>query len=204
MSEVTAAVMHTLAGQGEFVLEVKKSRFIGRALALPGPAAAPELIQRTGESEARHNCWAWRHGQNYRFHDADEPSGTAGKPILAAIDGQGVDQVLVVVTRYFGGIKLGAGGLVRAYAHAAAEALRAAPKRALIALQQLRMDVPMRLRGAVERALLAHQGQLLACDYPSGPQPQVRLSVELPASAAAAFAQQIRNLSSGQVEPGPL
>src|SRR5690606_34949248 len=73
-----------------------------------------------------------RMGQQYRFADDGEPGGTAGRPILAAIDGQGFDQVMVVVTRWFGGTKLGAGGLVRAYGGTAAECLRQAPRVALL------------------------------------------------------------------------
>src|SRR3546814_18000784 len=80
--------------------------------------------------DATHNCWAWRIGDDYRSNDDGEPAGTAGRPILAAIDGQGMDRVVVVVTRWFGGIKLGAGGLVRAYGGTAAECLRRAVGRA--------------------------------------------------------------------------
>ena len=82
---------------------------------------------RIADPTATHNCWAYRIGSEYRFSDDGEPAGTAGRPILAAIDGQGCDQVVVVVTRWYGGIKLGAGGLVRAYGGCAAECLRAAP-----------------------------------------------------------------------------
>ncbi len=71
------------------------------------------FLQQVAVTDATHNCWAYRHGQDYRSSDDGEPAGTAGRPILAAIDGQGFDRVMVVVTRWFG-IKLGAGGLVRA------------------------------------------------------------------------------------------
>lgn len=84
------------------------------------------------DPSANHNCWAWRIGQAYRFSDDGEPSGTAGKPMLQAIDGQALDRVVVVVTRWFGGILLGSGGLMRAYGGTAAACLRAAAKTEII------------------------------------------------------------------------
>src|SRR3546814_1073968 len=77
---------------------------------------------------ANHNCWACRIGQTYRFSDDGEPGGTAGKPILQAIDGHDLDGIAVVVTRWFGGILLGSGGLVRAYGGTAALCLQGAAK----------------------------------------------------------------------------
>jgi uncharacterized YigZ family protein len=105
---------------------IKKSRFLGIAVPIAGEDEAKAAILAYGHAEANHNCWAWRLGGAYRFSDAGEPSGTAGKPILAAIDGQSIDKVVVIVTRWFGGILLGSGGLVRAYGGTAAMCLRAA------------------------------------------------------------------------------
>ena len=112
--------------------EIKKSRFIAIAGPVADEAAAKDFIATRSDPAANHNCWAWRVGQNYRFNDDGEPSGTAGKPILAAVDGQGLDRVAVVVTRWFGGILLGSGGLIRAYGGTAALCLREAEKAALI------------------------------------------------------------------------
>lgn len=112
--------------------EIKKSRFVAIAGPVAEEAAAKEFIAGHSDLTANHNCWAWRIGQNYRFSDDGEPSGTAGKPILQAIDGQGLDGVAVVVTRWFGGVLLGSGGLIRAYGGTAALCLRAADKVPLI------------------------------------------------------------------------
>lgn len=112
--------------------EIKKSRFIAVAGPVADEAAAKAFIGARSDPAANHNCWAWRLGQNYRFNDDGEPSGTAGKPILAAIDGQGLDGVAVVVTRWFGGVLLGSGGLMRAYGGTAALCLREAEKVVLI------------------------------------------------------------------------
>jgi putative IMPACT (imprinted ancient) family translation regulator len=79
-----------------------------------------------------HHCWAYRIDQAYRFNDDGEPASSAGKPILAAIDGQGFDRVVVVVTRWFGGIKLGVGGLIRAYGGTAAQCLQQAARQPIV------------------------------------------------------------------------
>jgi uncharacterized YigZ family protein len=105
---------------------IKKSRFLAVAVPVAGEEEARAAIAAHGHADANHNCWAWRFGGAYRFSDDGEPSGTAGKPILAAIDGQSIDKVVVVVVRWFGGVLLGSGGLVRAYGGTAAMCLRAA------------------------------------------------------------------------------
>lgn len=84
-----------------------------------------------------HHCWAYRIGQTYRFNDDGEPSSSAGKPILAAIDGQGFDRVVVVVTRWFGGIKLGVGGLIRAYGGTAAQCLQQAARQPIVEVSRM-------------------------------------------------------------------
>jgi uncharacterized YigZ family protein len=112
--------------------EIKKSRFVAMAAHVADEAAAKAFMAARSDPEANHNCWAWRLGQNYRFNDDGEPSGTAGKPILAAIDGQALDAVAVVVTRWFGGILLGSGGLIRAYGGTAALCLREARKAEIV------------------------------------------------------------------------
>lgn len=122
----------TLQAEACLLQEIRKSRFLARAARSDDAAAAAAFIARASEREATHNCWAWRIGEQYRFNDDGEPGGSAGRPILAAIDGQGLDRVAVVVTRWFGGVKLGVGGLVRAYGGCAAECLRLADRVALV------------------------------------------------------------------------
>jgi uncharacterized YigZ family protein len=112
--------------------EIKKSRFLAVAGPVPDEAAAKAFVAANSDQAANHNCWAWRIGQAYRYSDDGEPGGTAGKPILQAIDGQSLDRVAVVVTRWFGGVLLGSGGLVRAYGGTAAMCLRKAEKAPLV------------------------------------------------------------------------
>ncbi|NLY64027.1 MAG: YigZ family protein [Alcaligenaceae bacterium] len=120
--------MKTLSSPFSFEEDIKKSRFIAHAAPVSTAEEALAFFARLHEPEATHNCWAFKVGQNYRFNDDGEPGGTAGRPILQAIEGQDLSNVAVLVIRYFGGIKLGTGGLVRAYGGCAAKCLRAAPQ----------------------------------------------------------------------------
>ncbi len=119
----TESVMQTLSGPARFETEIKRSRFVAHAARVETLDETVAFYESVADHAATHNCWAWKLDQQYRFNDDGEPAGTAGKPILAAIEGKGLDHVMIVVTRYFGGIKLGAGGLVRAYSGAAARCI---------------------------------------------------------------------------------
>ena len=133
------ARLDTLAAPWRHEEEIKKSRFLAQAAPVGSPDEALAWFTAVGDASATHNCWAYRIGDAYRFNDDGEPGGTAGRPILQAIDGQGCDRVAVVVTRWYGGIKLGAGGLARAYGGAAAECLRLAPRLPIVATGRLVM-----------------------------------------------------------------
>ena len=145
--------MITLAAQHRYESEVKRSRFLASATRADDPEAALAFLEAVRFADATHNCWAYRVGSAYRFSDDGEPGGTAGRPILSAIEGQGVDHAVVVVARWFGGVKLGAGGLVRAYGGAAAECLRQARRVEVVPKVQLLVEVPFDALGAVYPAL---------------------------------------------------
>lgn len=133
--------MFMLTGPHQAEQEIKKSRFLALAFPIASEEEAKALLLAHSDLAATHNCWAWRLGQAYRFNDDGEPSGTAGKPILQAIDGQKLDQTLVLVIRWFGGILLGSGGLMRAYGGCAAQCLREADKSEVILRQVQRISV---------------------------------------------------------------
>ncbi|MBP1858129.1 IMPACT family protein [Rhizobium herbae] len=120
--------MFTLQRIETHTQEIKKSRFLAVCGPVSSEQAARDFIAEHSDLTASHNCWAFRIGQVYRFSDDGEPSGTAGKPILQAIDGQSLDHIAIVVIRWFGGTLLGSGGLIRAYGGTAAMCLRAAEK----------------------------------------------------------------------------
>ncbi|MCE0463187.1 MULTISPECIES: IMPACT family protein [Pseudomonas] len=122
----------TLAGLCEYREEIRKSRFITFAAPISSPAEAQAFIDQHSDLNATHNCWAWKLGAQYRSNDDGEPGGTAGRPILAAIEAQDCDQVVVLVIRWYGGIQLGTGGLARAYGGGANKCLQGAVKVELI------------------------------------------------------------------------
>ncbi|MCB9683261.1 MAG: YigZ family protein [Alphaproteobacteria bacterium] len=138
---------------------IKGSRFVGDAAPVDDEAAAMAFVDaiRAASSDASHHCFAWRLGDDHtRASDAGEPAGTAGEPILRRIVGADLHGVVVVVTRWFGGTKLGTGGLVRAYGATAAEALDAAPRLVRPVTAPVWVDVPWDLGGVVTGVLAAH------------------------------------------------
>jgi uncharacterized YigZ family protein len=118
--------------------------------------------------DATHHCFAYRlgpDGKQFRRNDDGEPSGTAGKPILSAIDGRGLVGVIVVVTRYFGGTKLGAGGLARAYRQAAELALGAGERRTMYIPEVFAVSFSHACTGPVMRAVSAAGGRIVSSRY---------------------------------------
>lgn len=186
----------TLAARASQLLEVKHSRFLAQASPVESADDALAFLREIGDPAATHNCWAYRIGQEYRSSDDGEPAGTAGRPILAAIDGQGFDRVMVVVTRWYGGIKLGAGGLVRAYGGAAAECLRLAPREPLVAWATVELTCPFDDLGHVHAALAVHSAAKQDEDFDEH---GARLRVQLPADRVDALKSQLRDATRNRV-----
>jgi uncharacterized YigZ family protein len=115
--------MLTLQGQVSFEETIKKSRFIAHVACVKSQAESLDFYESVIDPQATHNCWAWRMNFQVRSSDDGEPSGTAGRPMLNVIERRKLENTMVVVTRYFGGIKLGVGGLVRAYSGTTAKCL---------------------------------------------------------------------------------
>lgn len=157
--------LFVLTATHRFEVEVRKSRFICHASRIADTGEALAFVGAVSEPSASHNCWAFRIGQNYRSSDDGEPAGTAGRPILAAIDGQSFDQTVAVVTRWFGGIKLGAGGLVRAYGGCASQCLRSAPSEPLETLAEVALDLAFADLGAVHQVLATFAAEKIAERY---------------------------------------
>jgi uncharacterized YigZ family protein len=185
----------TLLAPAGFELEVRKSRFLVHAAPADSPAAALAFLDDVADRDATHNCWAYRIGQAYRFSDDGEPAGTAGKPILAAIDGQKLDGVMAVVTRWYGGIKLGAGGLVRAYGGSVAECLRRAPRRTVVEYVGATLEIDF-AHAATLHALLAQFGaQKIDEVFVSE---GLRLQLRVPLEHADALDESLRNATRGK------
>ena len=160
MSESISPTVEFTSVSKEFRHEyiVDKSRFITTISPCTTEEEAQAFIGRINKEfwDATHNCTAYALGpkqEQQRSSDNGEPSGTAGKPMLEVLKKTGITNVAVVVTRYFGGIKLGAGGLIRAYSHSVAETLRLAPKELHTTRTQLQATIDYALYGAVERFL---------------------------------------------------
>ena len=122
----------TIASQVSFEEDIKKSRFQAIAVPVENEQAVKDFLETHKDLTTTHQCWAWKIGHNVRFNDDGEPSGTAGRPILATIEGNELTNILVLVNRWYGGIKLGTGGLVRAYGGCAGQGLLLAEKIELI------------------------------------------------------------------------
>jgi uncharacterized YigZ family protein len=177
--------------EAEVEMTEKRSRFIGTVRLAHTAPAAREAIRAVSVSrgDANHHCWAYRVGLppcEY-YSDAGEPSGTAGKPILGAIQRAGTTHTVVVVTRYFGGIKLGVRGLIEAYGATARKALEAAGSIVRVATRTAFLQVPYEEQGNLRfflkdlgvdvEALICHYGERVIMEVP------VPLSMEAPAKA---------------------
>lgn len=195
-----AGMPDTLATAVNRSLEIKHSRFVAHAAPIGSAEDALAFLQQVAVPDATHNCWAYRHGNEYRSSDDGEPAGTAGRPILAAIDGQGFDRVMVVVIRWYGGIKLGAGGLVRAYGGTAAECLRTAPRLPLVALAELTVQAAFEDLGALHAALAAHLAEKLDEMFTAS---GVELHVRLPADQADPLKTRLRDATRDRIRVHP-
>ena len=178
----------------------KRSRFIGQVWRVNSEEEARARIEETKKKryDARHNCWCYRirAGGVERYSDDGEPQGTAGQPMLNVFQRENVTDAVCVVTRYFGGILLGAGGLVRAYTQSAKDALDAAG--ISVVRRWVAMEVPCTYSQfeEVRREVLQHGGVEEHVDYGA----DVLLSVLIPEEHSAQFAARLLDASAGTIE----
>lgn len=189
----------TPAGPSTFQAEpIKGSRFLAIVAPAHDEARAAEVIARTSaeHADADHCCWAWRlRGGATRSWDAAEPRGSAGRPILAQIEGHGVYDVVVVVVRHFGGVKLGVGGLVRAYGGTAGKALDRAPLEEVADTVELVVPYAYGDTQAVEAALVTARAADVTTEWGE----TVRRVVRVEEEAAAALVAELRDRTAGRV-----
>lgn len=187
----------TQFGEDEFV--EKKSRFIGRIWPVEGEEEALAKIQEMKKKhyDATHNCWAYiiRDGA-VRFSDDGEPGGTAGMPMLQVLQREGLNNVVCVVTRYFGGILLGAGGLVRAYTRGAKIAVDAAGKSIKRVWTALYLPCPYPYYERVKLEVGNFGGIIRQTDFGA----EVELEVLFPETQTQAFLERLTNMTAGTVE----
>ncbi|MGR5149385.1 YigZ family protein [Photobacterium alginatilyticum] len=192
------------ANEACFEEEIKKSRFITYLAHTPNVEAAKAFVQhiKSKHSDARHNCWAFVAGRpsdsmKWGFSDDGEPSGTAGKPILAQLTGSGVGEITAVVTRYSGGIKLGTGGLVKAYGGGVQQALTVLQTKEKVITSELRLRCEYNQVSLVESLLAEYAGIQLHADYGN----QVQMTVEIDSRVVDEFVAKLTNRSGGRIVP---
>lgn len=190
------------AGEGCAELEVKKSRFIGRARRIQSPQEARNWVSKEREAHpgARHVVHAFLVGppnsEVAGMHDDGEPKGTAGRPVLDAIRASGIRNVLVTVTRYFGGTKLGTGGLVRAYGDCARLSLENTPTIEVRLEVAFRLWLPYEFYDGLVRLLETWKCRKEQEEFQEG----VSLVVHLPEDRYEAYLEEVRNLSRGRCQ----
>ena len=196
--------MRTLVQRHRVETREKRSRFIATAFPARDEAGARAGIEAIREEfpDATHHCWAYvlmGPGDDTepleRWHDAGEPAGTGGPPIRQAIRGAGLSNTVVVVTRYFGGTRLGKGGLARAYRGAAALALASAPSVAAVRQGRLRLSVPIALDGETRHLVARHGGRVESAAY-DDPRRAVLLAC-VPADALGPLRDDLQALAKG-------
>lgn len=190
-----------LATEGRSELIVRKSRFLGYALQCDSAAQARRALQSIREEhpKASHYVFSWRirdaeSGRlTHRFSDDGEPGGTAGRPVLQAMESRQVVNAQAVVVRYFGGIKLGAGGLVRAYGETAAKALAAADLRPLVPMRVVTVRLPYGQVSALEHWVARERFHILERRFAA----EAMLSLELPVERLPSLERELADLTGG-------
>ena len=187
----------SLAAPAHHELIVKRSRFIACVEPVTGREAAQARVAqlRAEHPDAAHVCWALLAGGQSAANDDGEPGGTAGRPMLEVLRHQDLQGVLATVVRYFGGVKLGAGGLVRAYTDAVAQALLGANKIPVVRRVHLACSVPYALEGLVRREVEQAQAELLQVGHGS----VVTLHFALPDQQARGLVQRLGESRRGHL-----
>lgn len=192
-------IIRTLARRHVHEIEkIKGSRFLATASPVARRDAAEAFLDqvRQAHADATHNCWAYRLASEpdvLRFSDDGEPSGTAGRPILREIAGRDLVDVAVVVTRHYGGTKLGTGGLVRAYSAAAAAVLDAAPVSERREVATLQVRFAYGFTGPVQAVLAARHLEPAASEYGA----DVRLDLEIPVEDVGEVRRELLDATTG-------
>lgn len=187
------------AGHGESEYIEKRSSFLGVVEPVSSEEEARAVIAaiKKQHRDARHNCWCYLiQGGAERYSDDGEPQGTAGIPMLEVFRKAGVSNAVCVVTRYFGGVLLGAGGLLRAYTKAAKDALENAGITEVIPMRELILRCPYSLLDRIRLEITAAEAEILSTDYAA----DITLIVRIPETKADSFSERIFDLTSGTVK----
>lgn len=190
----------TITKEADAEFTERRSRFIGHAMPVSSEEDALAFVAMIKEQhgDATHNVWAYnlKNGRQ-RYSDDGEPQGTAGPPVLEVLQKERLVDAAVVVTRYFGGVLLGAGGLVRAYSHGAKLALEAACPAQVFLCQDWRVEIEYGLYGKLQYLLPDYHAKVLASDFSQ----QVTLTVRMRKEQSSRFCAAVQDLTRGQWQP---
>ncbi|MFK8013529.1 MAG: YigZ family protein [Marinicellaceae bacterium] len=176
---------------------IKKSTFIAIVAPVTSVEKAMAFIQLNSQQNVTHNCWAYKVGQNYRFNDDGEPSGTAGMPILKAIEGQGFDNTAALVIRHYGGIKLGTGGLMRAYGGSVNRCLQEAGYETIQSLEKITLLVPFQYTQSIHNLVKKFEAEISSEIFN---ELGALISIDLLSKIKEKFEQESINLSKGTIQ----
>ena len=181
---------------------VKKSKFITHASPVDSFDSAMSYLDSVKDDKANHNCWAYRSAVASRCSDDGEPSGTAGRPILNILETENIVDAMIVVTRHFGGIKLGSGGLVRAYGGAAKSVVQIAGKTLVVPHTTVKLTIPSEDVGAVYNLLQNSLCKKVKEEYQSAPDGAdaqlVSFILSIPVQQVDIFKQSIASICKGK------
>ena len=188
--------MLTLKDSASFEETIKKSRFISHSAFVTSQAESLDFFESVMDPQATHNCWAWRINFQVRSSDDGEPSGTAGRPILNVIERRQLENAMVVVTRYFGGIKLGVGGLIRAYSGSTAKCLDQADVVEIQPKTECTVNAGFQWTGQVYSALESCGAKKLSEDFLDD---GIRVRVEINEKELQRLKLMLRDTTRGEV-----
>jgi uncharacterized YigZ family protein len=195
----------TIAGPGTSQIKIKGSKFIGHAVPVKNGDEAAEFIAKINKQfyDATHNCTAYKIGVDktveFRYNDNGEPGGTAGLPMYQAIENRNMTDVAVVVTRYFGGTKLGKGGLVRAYSESAAATLDAAPALKIYIYNEFELQFAYTRMGEISHFIESLDGKIRESNFTT----DVNLRVAVRHSRCADFQTRLIELTQSRIQITP-
>lgn len=192
---------YTAASEAVVETKIKGSRFIGQVYLCQDENRAKAILDgiRKRYYDATHNCYAWKVGISkkvqFKYSDDGEPGGTAGKPIFDQLEGAGLTDVIVIVTRYFGGTKLGTGGLTHAYSDCAAEAIKAAGTVEKFITGSINARLDFADYNAVERAVHNAGAAIVQSEFSD----KVNLTIEIRLSKMGALKERLTDITSGRI-----
>ena len=191
--------IYTITEEKNTKIEIKKSKFIGHSLKVISEEEAKEKLNKIKKeySDATHNCWAYVigiSGEKSRYNDDGEPHGTAGPPILDVLKKNNITNTLIVVTRYFGGIKLGAGGLVRAYSETAKTVLEESGIKKLTEVYKIEIIVPYNVLTPFETFIKSNDFKIIEQKF----EDNVIFNLYIPVTKEASLKEYYTNLTNGK------